>query len=197
MYEKNEDANVLMGVDLSTTVLGVTLLDIDTKKIIDITYHTFEKGPLLEKAVQLKGIMNEYISSFKIKHFCIEERLKSFQAGQSNMESLGKLMAFNFYCQTIFHNSKITIHEISVSTARKLVLNGFHTIARSLKTLKGQKQKEVAFEWVVKILGEDMFPKKVMKSGKKKGQSVFIDEARDMADSWIVASAGLILISTP
>jgi hypothetical protein len=195
MWIPGEDAEMLLAVDLSTTVCGITLMDIERKKVMEITYHSFaEKTTLLEKAVELRKLMNGYISTFKIKHFCIEERLKSFQAGGSNAESIGKLTAFNFFCQTIFHDAKIKIHEIPVATARKLALPGFHKLAR---TLKGQKQKDIAFEWVVKLLGEELFPTKVMKSGKNKGKTMFVDEAKDMADSWVVATAGIIMISTP
>lgn len=188
MYDNKE--KVLLGMDVSTTVCGYSLISLEEKKLLEMNYYKFKGETLLDRTKELDDFINTLCASFNIKYFCIEERLKSFQAGGTNAESMTKLAAFNFYCQTIFFKKDIPIKEIPVATARKLAIQNFHSIARKIKNIK---QKEVAFNFIVKELGEDKFPTKVMKSGKRKGETVFIDEARDMSDSYIIAKSGIIL----
>jgi hypothetical protein len=88
----------------------------------------------------------------------------------------------------------IPVKTIPVSTARKLAIFSFHSIARKIKDTK---QKEIAFQFILKELGESYFPTKVMKSGKNKGKTVYIDEAMDLSDAYIISKAGLSLLTTP
>ena len=59
------------------------------------------------------------------------------------------------------------------------------------KIANGLNHKEQMFNVVVGVLGKGMFPTKEMKSGKRKGEIVFIDEALDMSDSYVVGLAYL------
>lgn len=181
---------VLLAFDLSTTCCGFSIFSIERKELLELNFFSFKKETLLERTDELEAKFDELCFSYNVKVFCIEERLKSFKAGGSNAESLGKLTAFNFYCQTLFYKKNIPIKEIPSATARKLAIPGFHSIARKIK---GKKQKEIAFEFIVKELGADKFPTKVMKSGPRKGQTVFIDEASDMSDAFIIGKSGLII----
>ena len=49
----------------------------------------------------------------------------------------------------------------------------------------------------LKELGIDKFPKKIMKSGPRKGEEVFVDEASDMSDSWVIGKAILNIRNKP
>lgn len=182
----------LLGFDLSTTVLGYCVMSIETGELLELDYFCFsDKTALLDKAKELDAKIDELTAIYNIKIFCIEERLKSFRAGGTNAEAMGKLTAFNFYCQTVFHKQNILIKEIPSATARKLAIPGFHSIARKIKDAK---QKEIAFNFIVKELGEDKFPKKIMKSGPRKGQEVYVDEAMDMSDAYVIGKAGMIIM---
>lgn len=182
---------VLLAFDLSTTCCGFSIFSIERKELLELNFFNFKKETLLERTDELEFKVNELCSLYNIKVFCIEERLKSFKAGGSNAESLGKLTAFNFYCQTLFYKKNIPLKEIPSATARKLAIPGFHSIARKIK---GKKQKEIAFDFILKELGESYFPTKVMKSGPRKGQTVFVDEAMDISDAYIIGKSGLIII---
>lgn len=182
---------VLLSFDLSTVCCGFSIFSIEKKELLELSYFKLNKETMLEKTDELESKVNEFCSLYNVKYFCIEERLKSFRAGGSNAESLSKLTAFNFYCQTLFYKKNISIKEISSATSRRLAINNFHSIAR--KTT-GMKQKEIAFQFILKELGESRFPTKVMKSGVRKGQTVFIDEASDMSDAFILGVACLKIL---
>lgn len=179
---------MILGFDLSTTVCGYTILD--GEDIIHINHYKFTSDTLLERATELETLLNTIFNDYTIDKFCIEERLKSFRAGGTNAEAMLKTAQLNFLCQYLITKRGITVTEINVNTARGKVFSGFHKIAR---TIKGIKQKEIAFEFTLKKLGDKHFPKKIVKSGKNKGAEVYIDEARDRADSYIIAQAGYLL----
>ena len=75
---------------------------------------------------------------------------------------------------------------MNVMNSRNLCFPGFHVIARAKK---GIKHKEIAFDMVIKILGKEIFPTKILKSGPRKGTEVFVDEATDMSDSWVIGKS--------
>lgn len=179
---------VVIGFDLSTTVLGFCICDNKTKEIIELNYYKFKKDTeLIEKAFELEIFIDNLLNLYLIRSIIIEERLKAFQTGKSNAESILKLAAFNFYCQWIFAKRNIIVKQLNVMTARKLAFVSFHSVVRKLPIK--QKQKEYAFALTLKELGEDVFPTKIIKSGKNKGKKAFLDEAKDMSDAWILTKA--------
>ncbi len=176
----------LLAFDLSTTVCGYCVYDLDKKKIVELNYFKFtDKLPLLQKAKELLKFLNTLYSKYDIVKFIIEERLKSFRAGGTNAESMLKTAQLNFLCQFLIKENYTEVFEINVQTARKAAYPLFHKIARATK----RDNKELAFEMVKDELGETYFPTKVMKSGARKGQTVFIDEARDIADAYVLTKA--------
>jgi hypothetical protein len=182
---------MILGFDLSTTVCGYCIMNYKGE-ILEINYHTFNKEhSMTEKGVELENLINDCVNGqFDITHFFIEERLKSFRAGGTNAEAMLKTAQMNYLCQFLFHKKDIEVQEINVNSARSSVFPGFHKYARQIK---GIKQKEIAFKFAVEFLGGWVFPTKVKKSGKNKGKEEFIEQAKDMADAWIIAKAGLNL----
>jgi hypothetical protein len=75
---------------------------------------------------------------------------------------------------------------IGVSTCRSLV--GIKTLS---KKKAGKDVKEQVFEWVSEHL-QYKWPDKILQSGPRKGQLIILDEARDMADAWVVSKAGFV-----
>jgi hypothetical protein len=41
------------------------------------------------------------------------------------------------------------------------------------------------------------WPTKVLQGGPNKGQEIVIEEAKDMADAWVIAKAGYLSCETP
>jgi Holliday junction resolvasome RuvABC endonuclease subunit len=178
---------MILGFDLSTTVCGYCVLN-DNGEIECLSYYSFKSKEMIEKAKELKqliiGIYAEYLN---IDKFFIEERLQGFRAGGTNADAMFKTAALNFHCQVLINQFETPIVALNVNNARSVSFPGFHKFAR---TVKGTKHKEIIFKMVKEKLGDKYFPTKTMKSGKRKGDVVYIDEAMDMADAYVIALAG-------
>ena len=178
----------LLALDLSTTVCGFAVFNSTTKAISETGFYRFKKEALLDKANELDTFLKRFMYGNQIDCVVIEERLKSFRAGGTNAEAMLKLASFNFLCQHLVVNKyNCQIRELNVNTARKLCFPNFHSAARKVTS----KQKEFAFELAIQTFTDVVFPKKIMKSGKRKGEEVFVDEARDIADAVILGTAAI------
>lgn len=195
MIEKKE---VIVGFDISSTIVGYCILDIngeivENDKGYELGAIVFKKeSSLLERGILLEEKVLELTTKFRVKTFYLEDRLKAFQVGKTNAEALFKTAAMNFLSQFLFFKKDVPVVAINVNTARKLVIPGFHTMAR---TLKGIKHKEIVFNIIVKQLAiyPDILPTKILKSGTRKGAVTHTDAASDMVDAWVIAKAGLLL----
>ena len=185
---------IILGFDLSTTTLGYCCLSFEKKEVLDMGYVSFKENSLLERAVSLNKIIENFIEKYEIILFCIEESMLAFSSGLTNAAAMFKTTSINFLCQYLFHSKNIKVETINVLNARGLSYPSFHKYARSLK---GQKQKDIIFTFVLNELGEDKFEcyKKTMKSGKRKGEIVYLEEAKDVADSYVIAKAGKLKIA--
>ena len=68
------------------------------------------------------------------------------------------------------------------------------TRARSvvgLKVPKGENVKLHVIKWAMDRTSEDIWPTRVMKAGKRKGETVLVDGCVDAADAFLLANAGL------
>lgn len=186
--------NLVLAVDLSTTVCGYALFNKDTDKLFYLDFYKFESIDLIDRAQELDSLLTSIkntllIGSCIITDFVIEERLKSFRSGGTNASAMLNTAQMNFLCQYLVKNMfGFNLIEINVNAARSACFPGFHKIARATA---GVKQKEIAFSMVMKQIGEDKFPKKILKSGVRKGVEVFLEEAKDMSDAYILGKAFL------
>lgn len=178
--------NRLLALDLSTTVMGYSIFDLNSEELIEINYYKFKSKILIDRGTELRNILNKIIKNNNIKIVGIEENLKSFRNAFTNANAMLNTSKFNFLCQFIVRDAKIPLVEINVNTARSKCFPGFHKYARAKK---GVKQKDIVFDLAVAELGKNFFPKKVMKSGPRKGDEVYLEEAKDMADSWVIGQA--------
>lgn len=179
----------VLGFDLSSTTVGYTICKKDTEEIKKIGYYSFPDKitDLLDKGQFLENFITDLLKEFpEITEFVIEERLKKFAGNRASIDGILKLAQLNYICQYLMKNKfNLSVVEINVLKARKLVFPNIFKITRQTK----QNQKEFVFNSVLPLLGEDIFPKKIPKSGKFKGQEVFLEEAKDMADSWVICKA--------
>lgn len=183
----------VLSLDLSTTVCGYGIFLIETKQLLKLDFYKFKKDTLVDRGFELAGFLKILCDTQDIKRVVIEERLKSFRAGGTNAEAMLKTAQLNFLGQYLCKELGLEVSVINVQTARKLAYDNFHKVARATKA----KNKELAFEFVKKELGESWFPKKIMKSGARKGEEVFIDEAMDMSDAYILGKAALVQLAVP
>lgn len=183
-----------IALDLSSTVCGYTIYQ--NNELKDVGYKKLTSEVLLDRGQELKTFLDELINSWKEKDvvfntLVIEAHMKSFSGGKSSGDAMFKTGQMNFLGRYLCRfEYGMNVVELNVNSARNTWKPGFIKLARSIKNVK---DKEIAFDYASKELIEKGFelPTKVLKSGPRKGETVFLDEASDITDSYVLGEAYL------
>jgi Holliday junction resolvasome RuvABC endonuclease subunit len=128
---------MILGLDISTSIVGVCILDDD--KIIKTDYIDLRKvGDFFEKAQAVEDRLKEIKKSHKIEHIFIEQALMFFRRGGSTAKTMSILQRFNgiisWQCYQIF---KMEPNYVTPISARSKC---------GIRVAKGKKAKEVVME---------------------------------------------------
>jgi len=173
---------MILGLDISTSITGVTVVD-KSGEILLCEYwdlrnknkypSLFSKADFVENKLQSLKVNRGYI----IERIYVEQSLQAFRPGFSSAKTLLTLAKFNgvvsYLCKRIYN---IEPEYIAASSARKLC---------GIKIQRGQKSKEVVLKFLLD--NEPRFSVVYTKHGNPKPGYY------DMADSIVVARAGLVL----
>jgi len=174
---------MILGLDISTTLVGIAILDDNGKLIktdgLDISKisNTFER--LETVGAELYTIRSEY----DIKEVFIETALKKFLPGKSRADTIIKLAKFNgvvsWICFECFEKEPTYIN---VNTARSLYGLSFP------RSSKGPQRKKMVIEAVIEK-EKTAFKYEMARGGRnyKKGTD-------DRADAVVIARAGEFLL---
>jgi len=171
----------ILGLDISTSVVGYTIID-ETGKLHEMSYvklNGFDKDDLFGKAEAVQKILYEYKDV--VTDVAIEEPLVMFQPGMSRAQILSKLSMFN---------GMISISSKFIYNCTPMLYNVNHarkTAFPNLKFPKGCDRKETVMLRVAEEHPEVDWP--VMTRGKSIGSPR--KECFDMADSYIIAKCRL------
>jgi len=178
---------MILGLDISTSIIGMTILDKDGKVIrvdsLDLRNKNhypdvFAKYQKVFETIRSLRHESWHDESCKFCHIFIEQSLQMFRSGFSSAKTLSTLSSFNgvvtYLC---YRELGIKPEHISASSARK---------ACGITIKKGTKAKEQ----VVKFLldNEPCFVVEYTKSGNLKPKYY------DIADSIVIAKAGYELV---
>ena len=163
---------MILGLDVSTSITGATLLDINGNVIQNFAIDTRKYKNFFDKAEQVELALRQMK---KVPtHIFIEQSLQSFRSGFSSAKTLSTLSRFNGVVSWICYKAfDIEPEYIAATSARKSV---------GIKVPKGAKAKQCVVQYVV-----DNVPDVVIeytKHGNPKPQCF------DKADSWVIARAG-------
>ena len=168
---------MILGLDVSTSITGATVLDGDGHCIYNEFWDTRNKKhfpSLYNKASHISERLQELKSRYDIQFVFIEQSLQSFRSGFSSAQTLSTLSRFNgmtsLLCWQIFEKQP---ELLSAQSARKSV---------GIVVPKGQKAKQKSFEFV--LASEPSFVVEYTKSGNPKPGTM------DKSDSWVIAKAG-------
>jgi hypothetical protein len=169
---------MIMGLDVSTSILGVSIIQKDgTLEALEFINLKKEKN-LFMKAL----IFAKFIAKYKtigITSISIEEPLVMFQPGLSRAQIISKLSMFNgmiqYACYAVFGIMPTLVH---VSTARKLAWP-------QLKFPRGSDRKHLVWEQVNKMCPGIEW--RLSQRGKREGLPM--KECYDMSDALTVALA--------
>ena len=170
---------MILGLDISTSIVGATVLDDAGKVIYCEAWDLRNKNhfPTLyskaQRGKQLLAIVHD-AKKCRFKSIFIEQSLMAFRPGFSSAKTILTLAKFNgivsYICKRDFG---IEPEYIGASTARK---------ANGIKVEKGKKAKQVVLNFLLD--NEEHFEVEYTKYGNPKPKYY------DMADSLIIARAG-------
>ena len=179
---------MILGLDISTSCTGWSLIDSVDSQLVKMGYIDLSKqSNFLAKADDVRQALIEISSEFNIKDIFIEENLQAFRPGFSSAKTLMTLARFNGIVSYICNRDlNIEPQFINVNIARK-------SLGLKLDRKSSLNTKEQVFEWVDKRIEID-WPMKTLKSGPRKGLSILSPNCYDMADAYVIASAGFNMI---
>lgn len=177
---------MILSLDISSSCTGYSIFD--KNKNVDIGFIDLKKyNDLYEKGTEIKRRLFEIKEKFDIKIIVVEENLQAFRPGLSSAKTLLTLAQFNGLVRWIcFTEFQIIPEVMNVNTARK---------ANGIKIEKESKlsTKQQVLNWVSNDAPDIEWPFKTMKAGRNKGQVIQCDECFDMADSYVIGKAYVIV----
>jgi Holliday junction resolvasome RuvABC endonuclease subunit len=179
---------ILMGLDLSTNFVGGCIIN-DKEELIHCFHIRMDKKKsIIEKCLIAKDQLMELTKEYKVDYIFIEEHMKAYQQGRTNINSLFKQAGINyvisFICYIIF---KVPIEHINAVSARKLAWG---------TSFDGEKDKKLMV--LNRTLKKWPEFQRYVEMRKKRDGSITIREnpTFDISDACTVALAGLKKLQT-
>ena len=178
---------MIIGLDASTRTVGISILDENGEIVQNYFLKLKSQKELCTKGDVFKDELERIAAKYDITQVFIEDYAQRMARGTSSAATITRLAAWNGICQylsyQVFH---VHPEVLNVARARKLL-----QIKTQSKKKTGIPVKDQVFAWVTEHLNAK-WPTKVLQSGPRKGKEVILDEAKDMADAWVVAKAGYV-----
>jgi len=167
---------MILGLDVSTSIIGVCLLK--DNKVVKADYIDLRKvSGLLHKAQAVENYINNNLKEVKIEHIFIEQALMFFRRGGSTAKTMAILQNFNGVVSWLcFKLLGLEPQYITPISARSKC---------GIKVPRGKKAKEVVMEH---FLESKEFPIDYTRYGNVQKYCY------DMADAVVVSRAGYYLL---
>ena len=163
---------MFLGLDISTSITGATILDKDGKIVYNDSWDTRKFKNFFEKAKFIEDKIKKL--NYPVQKIYIEQSLQSFRSGFSSAKTLSTLSRFNGVVSWLAYTIlRVEPEYLAASSARKLC---------GIKIPKGQKAKQVVLNYVVDNVPDVLI--EYTKHGNPK------PNCYDKADSWVIARAG-------
>ena len=171
---------MILGLDISTSVIGVCVLE--EKSLVKVDFINLEKSKnIFEKSEKFKSYLVELKKQFDITKIGVEENLQAFRPGLSSAKTIVALARFNGICsyisQEIFRKEPVFVN---VNSARK-------ALGVKIDRKSSKNTKEQILEFVSALEPGIEWPTKVLKGGPRRGSVVLQKECYDMADAYVIA----------
>ena len=170
---------MILGLDISTSCTGITILDYTGRVVLNDCWK-FKEDDVFDKLQRAKKEIRELKNKYPITEVFVEESLQAFRPGFSSAKTILSLAKFNgILCWMIWEEMAIKVKYIGSTTARK---------SCGIKIVKGTPAKQQVMEWMLQ--NQTWFQVEY-----KKNSTNIKDHFYDMADSWVIAKAGLLLLN--
>jgi Holliday junction resolvasome RuvABC endonuclease subunit len=174
---------MILGLDISTTLVGIAIIDNDGKLVKSEGVDLSKIDNIYERLETIGAELYTLRSEYDIEHVFIETALKKFLPGKSRADTIIKLAKFNGVVSWIcFECFEMQPTYINVNTARSLYGLSFP------RGTKGPQRKKMVIEAVIEK-EKTAFPYEMARGGRnyKKGTD-------DRADAVVIARAGEFLL---
>lgn len=181
---------MILGLDISTSCTGWCLLHPDGSFFRAGCIPLAKHKDMFSKAQEAEKHIDELIKDINITSIAIEQNLQSFRSGFSSAHTLYSLARFNGVLSYIcFKKIGIKPTFLNVNSSRKSL--GIKLIREKVC---GISTKDQILEWTRPKLEVEgyVWPRKTLKSGPRKGQTIMDPSCYDIADAFIVAKSSLI-----
>lgn len=183
----------MLGLDVSTSVVGVSIVDNSTGAVKPILLDHIDLGKckdFWEKVDKVTEYFNELKATtdvHDIKHIGVEEALIGFRTGMSSAQTITTLVAFNAVVRHVLRQVfAMDPQLISAATARKKA--GVKVLS---KKKCGVSVKDQVFAHMCSNdLSHITWPKK--KATKANPEPTVKEHAKDITDGYVVAKATLL-----
>jgi len=173
---------MILGLDISTSVVGVAILD-ERKLILSHHWDISKEDTLFSKAENIGSELWQIRNNYNIEHVFIETALKKFIPGRSRADTIMKLAKFNGIVSWMCYDSfELEPTYINVNSARSLYGLSFP------RGTKGPKRKKMVIEAVIEK------EKSAFKYEMARGGKNFKRGTDDRADAIVIARAGEFLL---
>ena len=180
---------MILGLDASTSTVGICILEKNGQIVQNYFLKLNKEKELCTKGDVLKKELEKIKSQFKIDSVFIEDYAQKMSRGTSSAQTITRLAAWNGICQYLtYFVFGVEPVLLNATKARKSL-----GIPTTTKKKAGIPVKDQVFNWVTENVKSD-WPTKVLQGGPNKGQEIVIEEAKDMADAWVIAKAGYLSI---
>ena len=175
---------MILGLDISTTMVGVAIIDPDSKNLVHCEGWDISKcETMFDKAESIGANLYTIRSEYNIEHVFVETALKRFLPGKSRADTIIKLAKFNGIISWLcFECFEFSPTYINVNTARTLYGLSFP------RGTKGPQRKKMVIEAVIEK-EKTAFKYEMARGGKnyKRGTD-------DKADAVVIARAGEFIL---
>lgn len=182
-----------IGLDVSTSVIGICVLEKSTGKLLSISPVKLNKASLediWDKFLSFETAFKAAIKpEWKVNRVYVEDVAKKFSPGFSSAQTIVTLAKMNaLACGVVLKHLGVKPTFINVRTARASLGIKIDTKDKTKST------KEKVFEKV--LLLQPSFPwlQHIAKTGKHVGSQVYDTCNQDMGDAWVACRGGQITI---
>ncbi len=164
---------MILGVDVSTTKIGLAVLDKDKKLVYVAVVKCKKDDPLEQRAhdifnKELDDIKNKY----EITHIRVEEPFALFRGGKTTANTMSKLQRFNGMISILLYKKfEMLPIMVGVKPARKCC---------GIKIARGADIKKTVIDWVSNVYPDDFKYELTPKGNPKPGTD-------DKADAIVIA----------
>ena len=181
----------ILGLDVSTSCTGYSIMKKDGSNIVLVSAGAIDLSKaknLYSKSQILEHSISELLIKYDIEKICIEENLQAFRPGMSSAKTIMKLAKFNgVACFLLERLTGLEPEGISVLRARS-------KLGIKIKRNCEKNTKEQVLDWVSahNSFKDYSWPKKILKTGPRKGQEILDNSCFDIADAAVICLSCMV-----